>query len=280
MKNKLYRIISPVTLLVVLALDAATVAYAVFAVKKLIQNVSVYSVLFAIIDLFAIVVAVLVSKYVVSQGIVFGDETFEFTAHDENNVFNYDDVENIKIHKDTKASLKKNFNDRQSQVIITLKNGGVVTVDIGLTSMKKLKKIENEINYNDLLLEFSRKDKTDIPTAIAYSTVDSANRINANAIVCSTMTGLTAKKISHFRPSAPVIAISPIEKTVSGLTINYGIIPMKVPMLESTDEIIEKSTSVAKEALNLQKKDRIVIAGSFPLNVEYTNFLRIEEIKE
>ena len=72
MKNKLYRIISPVTLLVVLALDAATVAYAVFAVKKLIQNVSVYSVLFAIIDLFAIVVAVLVSKYVVSQGIVFG----------------------------------------------------------------------------------------------------------------------------------------------------------------------------------------------------------------
>ena len=86
MKNKLYRIISPVTLLVVLALDAATVAYAVFAVKKLIQNVSVYSVLFAIIDLFAIVVAVLVSKYVVSQGIVFGDETFEFTALDENNV--------------------------------------------------------------------------------------------------------------------------------------------------------------------------------------------------
>lgn len=45
MKNKLYRIISPVTLLVVLALDTATVAYAVFAVKKLIQNVSVYSVL-------------------------------------------------------------------------------------------------------------------------------------------------------------------------------------------------------------------------------------------
>ena len=157
---------------------------------------------------------------------------------------------------------------------------GKYPVETVTTMNKIIDEIENEINYNDLLLEFSRKDKTDIPTAIAYSTVDSANRINANAIVCSTMTGLTAKKISHFRPSAPVIAISPIEKTVSGLTINYGIIPMKVPMLESTDEIIEKSTEVAKEALNLQKKDRIVIAGSFPLNVEYTNFLRIEEIKE
>ena len=145
---------------------------------------------------------------------------------------------------------------------------GKYPVETVTTMNKIIDEIENEIN------------KTDIPTAIAYSTVDSANRINANAIVCSTMTGLTAKKISHFRPSAPVIAISPIEKTVSGLTINYGIIPMKVPMLESTDEIIEKSTEVAKEALNLEKKNRIVIAGSFPLNVEYTNFLRIEEIKE
>lgn len=145
MKNKFYRIISPVTLFVALALDAAVAAYAVFAVKKLIQDISVYSVLFAIIDAFAIVVAVLVSKYVVSQGIVFTDSSFEFTALDDNNIFNYEDVKNIKIFKDTKASLKKNFNDRQAQIIIELKDDSVVTVAVGLISMKKLKKIEKEI---------------------------------------------------------------------------------------------------------------------------------------
>ena len=130
MKNKFYRIISPVTFLVVLVLDISVIAYAVFAVKKLLENLSVYSVIFAIIDLFAIVVGALVSKYV---------------ALDENNIFNYDDIASIKINKDTKASLKKNFNDRQSQIIIEEKDGKVTTVDIGLTSMKKLKKIENEI---------------------------------------------------------------------------------------------------------------------------------------
>ena len=156
---------------------------------------------------------------------------------------------------------------------------GKYPVETVSTMNKIIDEIENEIDYNDLLLEFDRKDKTDIPTAIAYSTVDSANRINADAIVCSTMTGLTAKKISHFRPSAPVIALSPIEKTVSGLTINYGIIPVKVPMLDSTDEIIEKSSIISKETLKLEPKSKIVIAGSFPLNVEYTNFLRIEEIE-
>lgn len=145
MKNKFYRIISPVTFLVVLVLDISVIAYAVFAVKKLLENLSVYSVIFAIIDLFAIVVGALVSKYVISQGIVFNETSFEFTALDENNIFNYDDIASIKINKDTKESLKKNFNDRQSQIIIEEKDGKVTTVDIGLTSMKKLKKIENEI---------------------------------------------------------------------------------------------------------------------------------------
>ena len=145
MKNKFYRIISPLTFIIVLLLDIAVVAYAVFAVKKLIQNLSVYSVIFAIIDLFAIVVAVLVTKYIVSQGIVFGEESFEFTALDENNVFKYSDIENIKISKDTKASFKKNFIDRQSNIIIEQKDGKVTTVGIGVTSMKKLKKIEEEI---------------------------------------------------------------------------------------------------------------------------------------
>ena len=142
MKNKFYRIISPVTFLVVLVLDISVIAY---AVKKLLENLSVYSVIFAIIDLFAIGVGAVVSKYVISQGIVFNETSFEFTALDENNIFNYDDIASIKINKDTKASLKKNFNDRQSQIIIEEKDGKVTTVDIGLTSMKKLKKIENEI---------------------------------------------------------------------------------------------------------------------------------------
>ena len=88
MKNKFYRIISPVTFLVVLVLDISVIAYAVFAVKKLLENLSVYSVIFAIIDLFAIVVGALVSKYVISQGIVFNETSFEFTALDENNIFN------------------------------------------------------------------------------------------------------------------------------------------------------------------------------------------------
>ncbi len=156
---------------------------------------------------------------------------------------------------------------------------GKYPIETVKTMNKIIDEIENEINYNDLLLEYSRKDKIDISMAIAYSTVDSANRVKASAIVCSTLSGNTAKKISHYRPGCPVIAISPDEKTVRGLSINYGIIPMNAPVVTSTDEIVQISVETAKKALNLTQ-GKIVIAGSFPLKkISYTNFMKIEEIR-
>lgn len=156
---------------------------------------------------------------------------------------------------------------------------GKYPVETVATMNRIIDEIENEIDYNDLLLEYSRKDKIDISMAIAYSTVDSANRVKADAIVCSTLSGSTAKKISNYRPGCPVIAISPDAKTVRGLSINYGIIPINAPMVESTDEIVQISTTTAKKVLGLQQ-GKIVIAGSFPLKkVDYTNFMKIEEIR-
>ena len=158
---------------------------------------------------------------------------------------------------------------------------GKYPIETVKTTNKIIDEIEKEINYNDLLLEFNREDKISIEDAICYSVVDCANRVSADSIVCATISGKTAKTISHFRPSSNVIAISPDEKTVSGLTINYGIIPVKVPMMDTTDEIIDVSIKTAKQILNLKEKDKIVIAGTFPnKEVEYTNFMKIEEIKE
>lgn len=140
--------------------------------------------------------------------------------------------------------------------------------------------IEKEIDYNDLLLEISRKEEINISKAIAYSSVDSANRVKASAIVCSTMSGTTAKDISNYRPSCPVIAVSPNAKVVRGLSVNYGIIPLNVGIAENTDELVDISMDSAKKILNLKPGDKVVIVGSFPLeSVNYTNFMKIEEVK-
>lgn len=157
---------------------------------------------------------------------------------------------------------------------------GKYPVETVNTTNRIIDEIEKEINYNDLLNEFDRNGVQNISDAICYSVVDCANRVNSKIIICSTISGKTAKKISHFRPSSTIIAVSPDEKTVSGLSINYGIIPVKVPMLDTTDEIIKVSIETAKKLIEFEPGDKIVIAGSFPnKEVDYTNFMKIEEIK-
>ena len=139
---------------------------------------------------------------------------------------------------------------------------------------------ENEVDYNDILLDIKRSELEDISKAISYSCVDCANRVNAKAIVCSTISGTTAKEISNFRPSCPVIAISPDTKVVRSLVLNYGIIPISVPVVGSTDEMVNLSLNVAKNLVDFNEEDKVIIVGSFPLeDVKYTNFMKIEEIK-
>ena len=156
---------------------------------------------------------------------------------------------------------------------------GDYPVETVLTMNKIIDEIENEIDYNDVLKKIDRKEEIDISKAISYSAVDSANRVSAKAIVCSTLSGLTAKDISNYIPSCPVIATSPIDKVVRGLTINYGIIPFLVSNCDTTEELIKSSIITAKKVLKLEKGDKIVIAGSFPMTINYTNFIKIEEIK-
>ena len=145
MKKKFIRIISPITLMVITLLDIAVIGFAVFSVKKIMEAQNMYSLFFGALELLAIVVAVLVTKETVSNGIVFYEDRFEFTGIDDNNVFSYSDITEVETYKDTKASLKKNFIDRHSLIIITQNDEMVTTVNLGLTSKKVLTEFKTEL---------------------------------------------------------------------------------------------------------------------------------------
>lgn len=144
-----------------------------------------------------------------------------------------------------------------------------------------IEEIEKDINYKDILENLTKNKRIDISKAISYASCEAAREVNAKAIVCSTLSGNTAKDISNYKPCCPLIAISPNSKVVRGLSVNYGIIPITVGQAETTDELVEISKRTCVKALDLTNEDKIVIVGTFPLhNVKYTNFLKIEEVKK
>ena len=146
MKDKFLRILSPITLAVVAILDAAVIGYGIYAIKRLIAVQNTTIIIFAICDFAALIIAVLVTKEVLSNGVKFYSDEMEFTGLDNDSVFAYTDIEKVETEKDTKPSFVKNFADRQSKVILTMKDERVITIDVGLTTKNGLAAIEKEIN--------------------------------------------------------------------------------------------------------------------------------------
>ncbi len=85
--------------------------------------------------------------------------------------------------------------------------------------------------------------------------------------------------ISAFRPSSIILVTTPRIETARSLSLNYGIRCVKIPLLYSTDDIVNYGIEEAKRILNITS-GYVIITGSFPIdNSNTTNFMKIEEIK-
>ena len=145
MKNKFIRTLSPITAVVIGVLDIAVAVFAVLSVTFFKTAGGARPYIFFALEIFAIIVAILVTKEVLLGGIVFRDDELEFNMIDEDNVFLYDDISKVEIYKDNSASLTKNFNDRHALITIETKDGNTHPLDAGLIDVKKVKSIKNEL---------------------------------------------------------------------------------------------------------------------------------------
>ena len=119
-----------------------------------------------------------------------------------------------------------------------------------------------------------------VPGAIAESVVESSNRLGAKLICAATISGKTAATISNLKPKAPILALCPDEKTGRRLALNWGVYPADLKVCNSTDEVLNLSVERAKEFMDLEEGDKLIITGGFPNTDENrtTNLMKIEVI--
>lgn len=129
--------------------------------------------------------------------------------------------------------------------------------------------------------KYSNKSKTNnsIASVIAKSVVTASHEIDAKLIVAATMSGHTANEISNLRPNALILAPVTTDRVARSLALTYGVYPTMVDEYNSTDEIVSNGVKCAKEFMELEHGDKIIITGGFPnTGVKVTNFMKIEEI--
>ncbi|MCR4715758.1 MAG: pyruvate kinase [Lachnospiraceae bacterium] len=120
------------------------------------------------------------------------------------------------------------------------------------------------------------RETKDVSSAVAFSSVATAMNVNAKYILCSSMSGQTARVVSKFHPECPIIGLSPIDSTLRKMQIYWGVIPIKTPHVSHSEEILNVAVDTVKESHLVKEDDVVVItAGSVYGKYSITNIMKV-----
>ncbi|MEO5680023.1 MAG: pyruvate kinase alpha/beta domain-containing protein, partial [Acidimicrobiales bacterium] len=96
------------------------------------------------------------------------------------------------------------------------------------------------------------------------------------AIIACTRSGWTAKAISRFRPSCLLLGATPSTTTARQLSLAWGVTPIAVPELATTDDIVWCAVEAAAKAGYVKADDIVaVLAGNPHDSTATTDVLRL-----
>ena len=138
---------------------------------------------------------------------------------------------------------------------------------------------EMNIHYNKRFgrSEFKIKNVVD---ALSHSACAMAMDVDAKCIVVCSLSGMTARMVSRFRPPMDIIGFTADEKTRRQLSLSWGIIPVKSEIYKSTDVLFYSAVNAAKKSLGLHSGDKVLITGGNTNGVSgNTDMIKIETVE-
>lgn len=117
--------------------------------------------------------------------------------------------------------------------------------------------------------------------AMSHATCSAAKELEAACIISITKSGYTARSISKFKPSCPIVACTYNERVQRQLNLVWGCTPILIESKpnDSTDDIFARAVCKT-EALGIAKQgDAIVLAAGVPVGLEGTsNVMRVQYV--
>ena len=120
-------------------------------------------------------------------------------------------------------------------------------------------------------------DVADVTNAICDAAATTARDMYAKVIIAVTKSGLTARRVSKFRPSQAIVAATPEKKTFHQLGLSWGVFPVLALHQTDSERLFTHAIDCAKQIDIVAPGDRVVITAGVPLNIEgMTNLLKVQ----
>lgn len=122
--------------------------------------------------------------------------------------------------------------------------------------------------------------KTVTTNAICHASVQVSHELNAKGIITVTESGTTAQMVSKYRPSAPIFAVSPYEKTLRKLQLVWGVMPLKGhKKAKSTKLMIRDAIDQCLAKQYVSHGDQVIITAGVPIGkVGTTNMIFVNTV--
>jgi pyruvate kinase len=124
----------------------------------------------------------------------------------------------------------------------------------------------------------------DVTAAVTHAAWQVAVELKADAVLCLTRSGLTARAMARFRPTCPLVGFSPAEDVVRQLALSWGVLPLPAAWYDSTDDMVWHAVERAVQAGVCSTGDTVVVVAGAPAPDEHavssSDVLRVVQVRD
>jgi pyruvate kinase len=140
---------------------------------------------------------------------------------------------------------------------------------------------ECSLHYAHWLNRVSSTGALDVADAIGQVACETASELAARAIITSTVSGSTARRVASRRPETAIIAPTPDPGTYHQLALVWGVEPLLVDQFADTDAMIVTVVEAARERGMIRDGDLVIITAGVPVGGSgLTNIMKVHRVGE
>jgi pyruvate kinase len=141
--------------------------------------------------------------------------------------------------------------------------------------------IESSSSYHDLPRVRFRQAEPTFSNATAMAAAQAAEALGIRKIICFTESGNTVRLLSRYRAEAEIIALTPSERTLNGMTVLSHVTPLMFRRELSLEDMLhEAQVLLLERGMVLQGEEVIFVAGVPPGVSRSTNVMKLHRIGE
>ena len=152
--------------------------------------------------------------------------------------------------------------DRTSAIMLSGECAqGDYPVECVQTMDKIARRVEPTINYWKRFDQNENVELNDLESNISYSACVIAKNIKADAIVCYTNSGNSARRLAGMGAGCPILAVTDNRRTFNQLALAWNVTPVLVEKQETIDKTIEVGLKKLQDKEILEKGDTVVLSS-------------------